>query len=85
MRILKPWIDHNRASGHSGQESKMTTISQIRNAANTNELSSIVEAYLAGIGETENARGESYAETAARLGGDEILEAAESRWFELGA
>lgn len=63
----------------------MTTISQIRNAANTNELSDIVEAYIASIGETENARGESYGETAARIGGDEILDAAESRWFDLGA
>lgn len=63
----------------------MTTISQIRHATNTNELSAVVEAYIASIGETENARGESYGETAARIGGDEILEAAESRWFDLGA
>ena len=63
----------------------MTTISQIRKATNTNELSAVVEAYIASIGETENARGEIYGETAARIGGDEILEAAESRWFDLGA
>ena len=63
----------------------MTTISQIRNATNTNELSVLGEAYIASIGETENAIGESYAETSARLGGDPILEAAEQRWFDLGA
>ena len=61
------------------------TTNKIRSAANTNELSAAVEAYLASIGETENARGESYGETAARLGGDAVLEAAETRWFELGA
>lgn len=61
----------------------MTYINAIKAAGNHIELDNIVEAYLAEIGEAENARGESYAETAARLGGNEILEAAEARWFEI--
>jgi len=61
----------------------MTYINAIKNATTTNELDAIVEAYLAEIGESENARGETYAETADRLGGNEILEAAEARWFEI--
>ena len=55
----------------------------IRTSVNTNELSDIVEQYLADIGETERARGETFAETAARLGGDALLLCAERRWFEL--
>lgn len=62
----------------------MNTIQQINAAQGTNELSAIVERYVESIGQTENARGESYAETAARLGGDAVLERAEARWFELG-
>lgn len=61
----------------------MKYLSAIQNATTTNELDAIVSAHLAEIGEAENARGETYAETAARLGGDEILEAAEDRWFEI--
>lgn len=60
-----------------------TYINAIQNAATTTELGDIVEAYLAEIGEVENARGESYAETAARLGGNAVLEAAEARWLEI--
>lgn len=63
----------------------MTTINSIRNTSTTSELSAIVEAYITSIGETEKACGESYGETAGRLGGDAVLEAAETRWFELGA
>lgn len=54
------------------------------NAATTHvELYNVVEAYLTEIGETERARGETCAETAARLGGDDVLTAAEKRWWEL--
>lgn len=54
------------------------------NAATTHvELYDVVEAYLAEIGEAERALGETYAETAARLGGDKLLAAAERRWWEL--
>lgn len=59
-------------------------IDAIRSTTNTNDLAAIVDAYLASIGETERARGESYGETAERLGGDKILDAAEARWFGLG-
>lgn len=55
----------------------------IKEAATSTELDIIVEEYLAEIGEADRARDETYAETAARLGGDEILEAAETRWFEI--
>jgi len=61
----------------------MNYIDAIKRATTTNELADIVEAYLAEIGEYENVLGETYAETAARLGGDKILEAAEARWFEI--
>lgn len=63
----------------------MTTIQQINAATNTAELAAVVERYLASIGESERARGESYRETAVRLGGNAVLERAEARWFELGA
>lgn len=58
------------------------------NAATTHvELNDVVEAYLLGLGlglaETEAVRGETYAETAELLGGDEVLAAAERRWWEL--
>jgi hypothetical protein len=55
----------------------------IQGATTHTELDAIVDAYLAEIGQSEQARGESYAETAARLGGDDILDAAERRWFEV--
>jgi len=61
----------------------MSIIEKINAATNTNELSAAVEAYLASIGQDELARGESYGETAARLGGNDILERAEARWFEI--
>lgn len=61
----------------------MNYLIAIREATTSTELDIIVDAYLEEIGEVENARGETYAETAARLGGDEILEAAEARWFEI--
>jgi hypothetical protein len=63
--------------------SKNDRIAAISNASTHTDLDAIVSAYLAELGESENARGESYAETSARLGGDEILDAAERRWFEL--
>jgi len=54
------------------------------NAATTHvELDGVVKTYLAEIGETERARGETYAETCGRLGGDKVLAAAERRWWEL--
>jgi len=55
----------------------------IKEATTSTELDIIVDTYLEEIGEVESSRGETYAETAARLGGDEILEAAETRWFEI--
>lgn len=61
----------------------MTYINAIKAAGNHIELDNIVEAYLAEIGEADRARGETYAETADRLGGNEILKAAEARWFEI--
>lgn len=61
----------------------MSHLNAIKAAGNHIELDNIVSAYLAEIGEAENARGETYAETADRLGGNEILEAAEARWFEI--
>lgn len=61
----------------------MNIIQQINAAQTTTELDQIVEEYLKEIGETEAARGESYAETAARLGGNAVLERAEARWFEI--
>lgn len=61
----------------------MNYLIAIREATTSTELDIIVDAYLEEIGEVENARDETYAETAARLGGDEILEAAETRWFEI--
>jgi hypothetical protein len=60
-------------------------IQAVAESANTAQLSAVVESYLASLGQTEQARGESYGETAARLGGDDVLERAEARWFELGA
>lgn len=63
----------------------MTSFEQINAAATTVELSAVVEQYLASIGQAEQSRGETYAETAARLGGAEakILEYAENRWHAL--
>lgn len=58
-------------------------IEKINAATNHVELGDVVEAYLASIGEAERARGETCAETAARLGGDAVLTAAERRWWEL--
>jgi N-acyl-L-homoserine lactone synthetase len=60
-------------------------LDKISAASNTNELAEIVDEYLASVGETDNARGESYLETANRMGGNKILRAAECKWFELGA
>ena len=62
-----------------------TLIDQIEQAADSSELYDLVEQYLRDIGQYEQARGESYAETANRLGGDEALETAEERWFALGS
>ena len=56
-------------------------IKEILSAKNTIELDELVDEYLESIGQQENAIGESYGETAARLGGDCVLEAAERRWF----
>lgn len=61
----------------------MNYLIAIKEATTTTELDIIVDEYLADIGEAENARDETYAETAYRLGGDKILEAAEARWFEI--
>lgn len=60
-------------------------IRAIDESTSTAQLSAVVESYLASIGQTEQARGESYGETAVRLGGDNVLERAEARWYELGA
>lgn len=62
---------------------KNLMIEKINTAATHVELDDAVMAYLAKIGEAERARGETYAETAARLGGDAVLTAAERRWWEL--
>lgn len=72
-----------RQPEQEGETMKTTYIDAIKAASNHVELDDIVEAYLAEIGEADRARGETYAETSARLGGDEILEAAEARWFEI--
>ena len=61
----------------------MNTIDRINTANNTNDVSEITERYLRSIGEHDNATGESYRETADRLGGDEVLDAADARWMEL--
>lgn len=61
----------------------MNYLSAIKNAATTTELNAIVDAYLSEIGEYETSCGETYGESAYRLGGDKILEAAEARWFEI--
>ena len=60
----------------------MSIINQISSANNQSELSGIVESYLDSIGQTELARGETFEETAERLG-DEIMEYAARRWWEL--
>jgi len=61
----------------------MDYINAIQKATTANEIADIVEAYLVEIGEYENVSNETYVETAARLGGDEILKLAETRWFEI--
>lgn len=63
----------------------MSIIKQIRETKTQAELSNIVESYLRNVGEYDRSRGESYAETAGRLGGDAeaVLMAAECRWFDL--
>jgi len=53
------------------------------NAQTVLALVEVVDAYLASIGELERSRGETYAETSFRLGGNAVLEMAETRWFEL--
>lgn len=60
-----------------------TTIADIRGATTTKELEAIVSGYLIELGEFDTARKEceSWGETAARLGGDSILGAAEA-WYE---
>ena len=63
----------------------MSIIENIDSASSTDELFTIVEIYLDSLGETENARGETWAETSDRLGGDEALSAAEKKWFDLDA
>ena len=52
-------------------------------ADNTLVLDEEMNEYLDSIGELKNSRSETYAETASRLGGNEFLEAAEKRWYEL--
>jgi hypothetical protein len=65
---------------------KSQILEAVLSATTHSELDAIIDAYLAEIGDdSERAKGESYAETAARLGGDDILRAAESRWFEIEA
>ena len=55
----------------------------IEAAETTVELGRIVGRYLGDIEEYKDSRGESYGDTAARIGGDEVLEAAENRRNEI--
>ena len=61
----------------------MDYIRAINNAFDTSELSETVDIYLDKIGQLGLADGETWAETATRLGGDPVLELAEKRWFEV--
>lgn len=61
----------------------MDYIKAIENATTLTDIAYIVDSYLAEIGQGILARGETYAETISRLGGDDVLEAAEKRWNEL--
>lgn len=60
----------------------MITAEQIQNTEALFELWTLVDSHLHAIGEYDRSRGESFAETAGRIGGDRVLEAAEKRWFE---
>jgi len=61
----------------------------IKNCTSTTELGDLVEAKLEKYNQKSKARGESYAETAERLGKAhpiyDFLMAADDKWFELGA
>jgi len=61
----------------------MTVLNQIQQAASIGELASVVIHYLYEIGETEEAHGETYGQTAQRLGGNAVLEAAEARRLDM--
>lgn len=61
----------------------MTDIyAKIEQAKNQTELSEIVESYLAEIGQDLESIGETFEETAERLG-DDVMEAAATRWWTL--
>lgn len=61
----------------------MVSIHQIKESESQDELDHLVTQYLIDLGQLDQSLGESYAETASRLGGDSLLEAADVRWFQL--
>jgi hypothetical protein len=60
-----------------------TIIQQICGCESVIDLDKIVGDYLLSIAEVDNARGETYHETAQRLGGDKVLELANEKLFTL--
>jgi hypothetical protein len=73
-------------NGNETKERKMRKVKEINNRCALNHA---VDCLLNQIGESENALGESYEETADRIDDDhpraaQYLREAETRWFELG-
>jgi|OpeIllAssembly_1097287.scaffolds.fasta_scaffold780823_1 hypothetical protein len=58
-------------------------IQKIINCNNSIDLEKIVSDYLMAISEADNARRETYMETAQRLGGDKVLLRADWKFHEL--
>ena len=60
-----------------------TIMQKINDCCSAIDLEKIVGDYLLSIAEADNARGETYLETAQRLGGDEVLQRAYNKIISL--
>jgi len=62
---------------------KMNYIDGLMTAKNDIEVDALVTEYLRQIGQDDASRGETYEETSYRLGGDDVMDTAATRWYEL--
>ena len=64
-------------------EDMETIIQKINGCSTAIDLEKIVSDYLMAISEVDNSHGETYIETAQRLGGNKVLELANAKLLEL--